>query len=66
VHAAAAPESSVQLNVDPGLLEVKLKFAVVWLVGFAGFDVIVTTGRTVSRTVVVVLLNSVLDVSPIL
>jgi hypothetical protein len=44
VQAAAAPESSLQLNVDPGLLEVKLKLAVVWLDGFAGVDVIDATG----------------------
>jgi hypothetical protein len=34
----------LQLNVEPGLLEVKEKLAVVWLVGFAGVDVIDATG----------------------
>jgi hypothetical protein len=29
VHAAAAPESSLQLNVEPALLELKEKLAVV-------------------------------------
>jgi hypothetical protein len=45
VHAAATPESNLQLKVEPGLLEVKEKLAVVWLVGFAGVDVIEATGE---------------------
>jgi hypothetical protein len=45
VHAAATPESSLQLNVELGLLEVKLKLAVVWLVGLAGVEVIEATGE---------------------
>ena len=44
MHAAAAPESSLQLNVDPALLEVKEKLASVCVVGFAGEAVSVATG----------------------
>jgi len=39
-----APESRLQLNVEPALLDVKEKLAVVWLVGFAGEAVMVATG----------------------
>jgi hypothetical protein len=45
VHAVAAAASSVQLNVELGLLEVKEKLAVVWLVGFAGEAVMLATGE---------------------
>ena len=45
---AAVPPSSLQLNVEPLLLELKPKLAEVWLVGFAGFEEIVTTGAVVS------------------
>jgi hypothetical protein len=48
VQADAAPVSSLQVNVEPVLLELKLKVALVWFVGFAGPELIVTTGGVVS------------------
>jgi hypothetical protein len=44
VHAAAAAESSLQPNVEPALLELKEKLAVVLVVGFAGEALMVATG----------------------
>jgi hypothetical protein len=45
---AAVAASSLQVKVDPVLLELKEKPAVVALVGFAGFAVNVTLGAAVS------------------
>jgi hypothetical protein len=42
------PPSSLHWKVVPVLLELKLKLAVVWFVGFAGCELIVTTGAVVS------------------
>src|ERR1700682_4355473 len=42
--AAAAPESSVQLNVDPALFELNERLADVSLVGFAGGAAVLATG----------------------
>jgi hypothetical protein len=53
VQLAAAPPSIVQLNV-PASVEVNEKFAVVLLVGFVGFAVIVVFGATVSTVNVTV------------
>ena len=44
MQLAAAPESSLQLKVEPAWLEVKEKLAVDWLVRVAGEEVMVTTG----------------------
>jgi hypothetical protein len=51
VHDVAVPPSSAHVNVEPVLLEVKLNVALVWFVGFAGFDVIVTVGGMLSIVV---------------
>ena len=48
MHAAAVPVSSLQLNVEPALLELKEKLAVVRLVGFGGEAVTVATGAATS------------------
>ena len=48
MQLAAVPPSSTQLKVDPVLVELKPKLAVVTFVGFAGFEEIVTTGAVVS------------------
>jgi hypothetical protein len=48
LQAAAAAESSWQLNVEPLLLDVNAKLAVVLLVGLAGLLVSVTVGGLVS------------------
>ena len=44
----AVPASSLQLNVEPVLELVNEKLALVWLVGLAGDEVIVTVGAVVS------------------
>ena len=44
VHEAAAPESSVQLNVEPASLELKENVAVVWFDRAGGAAVMLTTG----------------------
>ena len=44
----AVPASSLQVKVEPVLELVKLKLALVWLVGFAGCAEIVTVGAVVS------------------
>jgi hypothetical protein len=48
LQAVAAALSSLQSKVEPDLLEVKAKLAVVLLVGFAGLVVSVTVGGVVS------------------
>jgi hypothetical protein len=48
VQLAAAPPSMTQLNVLPASVEVNEKLALVLLVGFVGFAVIVVFGATVS------------------
>ena len=48
VQEAALPPSIWQEKLDPTFVDVKMKLAVVWFVGFAGWPVIFTTGGTVS------------------
>jgi hypothetical protein len=48
VHGLKLAPSMLHLNVDPGSLELKLKLALVWFVGFAGEDVIIVSGGVVS------------------
>ena len=50
------PASSLQVNVEPVFELVKLKLALVWLVGLDGCAVIVTVGAVVSIVHVVVAL----------
>jgi hypothetical protein len=56
VHVVAVPLSSEHLNVEPVFVELKLNVALVWLVGFAGPELIVTTGAVVSIVHVLVAL----------
>ena len=65
MHAAPLPESSVQLKVQFGLLEVKEKLAVVWLLGLEGASVMVTTGGAAAVTVTVAVAVAVSPSRPV-
>jgi hypothetical protein len=54
VHGAAAPPSSVQLNVLGVSVEVNENVPDVWFDGFVGFAVIVVFGATVSMLTLIV------------
>jgi hypothetical protein len=63
VQLAAAPPSSVQLNVLPASVEVNEKLALVLLVGLVGFAVIVVFGAVVSTVNVTVAFPTLLAAS---
>jgi len=46
VQATAGPASSAHEKVDPGVLEMKRKAAVCWLVRLAGVEAMATIGRS--------------------
>jgi hypothetical protein len=52
VQGVQSPESRRHSNVAPSSSAVNSNVAVVWFVGFAGFDVIVVFGPVVSTTTV--------------